>query len=82
MKARGIDIPRHVYDEAEPLVSRVIGFDIARYIFGGEAEFQRRASVDKALQKAIDLARGAKTEHDLLRKVTAQAAAADSVEGP
>jgi carboxyl-terminal processing protease len=81
MKARGVDIPRAVYDDAEPLVSRVIAFDIARYVFGGEAEFQRRASVDKPLQKALELARGAKTESDLLKKVTAQAALADSVEG-
>lgn len=81
MKARGVDIPRAVYDEAEPLVSRVIAFDIARYVFGSEAEFQRRASVDKPLQKALDLARGAKTEGDLLRKVTALAALADTVEG-
>ena len=82
MKARGIDISRSVYDEAEPLVSRVIGFDIARYIFGGEAEFRRRASVDKALQKALELAHGARTEQDLLRKVTAHAVPADTVEGP
>jgi len=81
MKARGIDIPRDVYDEAEPLVSRVIAFDIARYVFGSEAEFQRRASVDKPLQKALELARGAKTEHDLLKKVAAHPVAADSVEG-
>ena len=81
MKARGVDIPRTVYDEAEPLVSRVIAFDIARYVFGSEAEFQRRASVDKPLQKALELARGAKTESDLLRKITAQVAPADSVEG-
>jgi carboxyl-terminal processing protease len=81
MKARGVDIPRALYDDAEPLVSRVIAFDIARYVFGSEAEFQRRASVDKPLQKALELARGAKTEGDLLRKVTAQAAPADSVEG-
>ena len=81
MKARGVDIPRAVYDEAEPLVSRVIAFDIARYVFGSEAEFQRRASVDKPLQKALELARGAKTESDLLRKITAQVAPADSVEG-
>ena len=80
MKARGVDIPRDVYGEAEPLVSRVIAFDIARYVFGGEAEFQRRASVDKPLQKALELARGAKTERDLLKKVTAHAVAADSVE--
>jgi carboxyl-terminal processing protease len=81
MKARGIDVPRTVYDEAEPLVSRVIAFDIARYVFGSEAEFQRRASVDKPLQKALELARGAKTEGDLLRKATALAPPADSVEG-
>jgi carboxyl-terminal processing protease len=81
MKARGVDIPRDVYDEAEPLVSRVIGFDIARYVFGGDAEFQRRASVDKPLQKALELARGAKTERDLLKKATAQAVPADSVAG-
>jgi carboxyl-terminal processing protease len=80
MKARGVDIPRAVYDDAEPLVSRVIAFDIARYVFGGEAEFQRRASVDRPLQKALELARGARTESDLLRKVTALTASADSLE--
>jgi carboxyl-terminal processing protease len=79
MKARGVDIPRPVYDDAEPLVSRVIANDIARYIFGSEAEFRRRASVDKTLQKALELARGARTEQDLLKKVTAQAVPADSV---
>jgi carboxyl-terminal processing protease len=78
MKARGIDIPRNVYDEAEPLVSRVIAFDIARYVFGGEAEFRRRASVDKPLQKALDLAHGAKSEQDLLRKAMAEAPVADT----
>jgi carboxyl-terminal processing protease len=81
MKARGVDIPRSVYDEAEPLVSRVMAFDIARYVFGGEAEFRRRASVDKPLQKALELSRGARTERDLLRKVTAMAAPIDSIEG-
>ena len=73
MKSRGIDIPRSVYDDAESLVSRVIGFDIARYVFGGDAEFRRRASVDKPLQKALELAHGAKSEHDLLRRAMAHA---------
>jgi carboxyl-terminal processing protease len=80
MKARGIDIPRNVYDEAEPPVSHVIGFDIARYVFGSEAEFRRRASVDKPLQKALELAHGAKSEHDLLRKATAEAPAPDTLD--
>jgi carboxyl-terminal processing protease len=81
MKARGIDIPRPVFEDAEPLVSRLIAFDIARYVFGGEAEFMRRAAVDKPLQKALELARGARTESDLLRRATAQAQPADSLEG-
>jgi carboxyl-terminal processing protease len=80
MKTRGIEIPRLPFDEAEPLVSRLIGFDIARYVFGSEAEFRRRASVDKPLQKALQLARGARTENDLLRKATAQAQPADSLD--
>ena len=80
MKARGVEIPRSVYDEAEPLVSRMIGFDIARYVFGSDAEFRRRASIDKPLQKALELARGAKSERDLLRKATAEAPAPDSLD--
>jgi carboxyl-terminal processing protease len=79
MKARGIEIPRSVYDDAEPLVSRTIGLDIARYIFGSEAEFRRRTATDKPLLKALELARGARTERDLLRKATAEGAARDSV---
>jgi carboxyl-terminal processing protease len=79
MKARGIDIPRLAFDDAEPLVSRLIGFDIARYVLGGDAEFRRRASADQPLQKALELARGARTESDLLRKATAQAQPPDSL---
>jgi carboxyl-terminal processing protease len=78
MRARGIDITRLTYDEAEPLVSRLIAFDIARYVFGTETEFRRRAAVDKQLQRALDLARGVKTEQDLLRKAIAQSPA-DSI---
>lgn len=78
MKARGVDVPRGVYDDAEPLVSRLIAFDIARYVFGSDAEFRRRASMDKPLQKAQELAHGAKSEQDLLRRAMALAPAPDS----
>jgi hypothetical protein len=81
MKARGIEIPRSAFDEAEPLVSRLIGFDIARYVFGADAEFRRRAAADKPLQKALELAQGARTESDLLRKATAQTPPVDSLRG-
>jgi hypothetical protein len=57
----------------------MIAFDIARYIFGSEAEFRRRVSIDKPLQKALELARGSRSEKDLLKKATAAAPAPDSV---
>jgi carboxyl-terminal processing protease len=79
MKQRSIDIPRSVFDDAQPLVSQVIAFEIARYVFGSDAEFRRRASVDKALQTALTLAQGARNESDLLRKASARAQVADSL---
>ena len=80
MKQRGIDIPRSVFDEGEPLVTRLVGYEIARYVFGSEAEFRRRASGDKALQRALQLAHGSRSESDLLSKATAQAQLADRPE--
>jgi len=74
MRSRGIDIPRTVFDEARPLVERQLAFETARYIFGSDAEFRRRAAMDKVLQKAVELARGAQSEQDLLRRATAKAA--------
>ncbi len=71
MTARGVDIPRTVFDDAQAMVSRFIAFDIARYVFGGEAEFRRRAAVDRPLQKALELARGAPSGQDLFRRAAA-----------
>ncbi|MGH7650207.1 MAG: S41 family peptidase [Gemmatimonadaceae bacterium] len=79
MKQRGIDIPRSAFDDARPLVTRLTGFEIARYVFGSDAEFRRRASVDQQLQKALELARGSRNESDLLRKANALAQAADTL---
>jgi carboxyl-terminal processing protease len=73
MRARGIDIQRSVFDEARSLVDRQLSFEIARYVFGSDAEFRRRTAEDKVLQKALSLARGARSEQDLLRRATAQA---------
>jgi len=50
-------------------------------VFGSEAEFRRRASVDKVLQRALQLAHGSPSESELLRKASVQAQPADSVAG-
>ena len=75
MRARGIDIQRALFDEAQPLVERQLAYEIARYVFGSDAEFRRRAGQDKILLKALELARGARSEQELLKRATAQAAA-------
>ncbi len=79
MVARGVDVPRSVFDDAEALVSRFIAFDIARYVYGPEAEFRRRAAVDRPLQQALELARGARTEQDLFRRAAAAVPPLDSI---
>src|SRR5689334_2992001 len=80
MRARGIDIPRDVFDGAQGLVERQLAYEVARYVFGSDAEFRRRAAQDNVLQKALGLARGARTEQELLKRATSEAAAADTVD--
>ncbi len=73
MQRRKIELPRAAFDSGAPLVSRILSFDIARFVFGGEAEFRRRASVDAALIRAIALARGATSQKTLLSRASAAA---------
>ncbi|MGI9078206.1 MAG: S41 family peptidase [Gemmatimonadaceae bacterium] len=66
MALRGATLPRASYDEGGPIVSRLLGFEIARYVFGQEAEFLRRVRYDRAISAALELTRGATTQQELL----------------
>jgi carboxyl-terminal processing protease len=68
MEKRGIAINKDVYDDAAPLVSRLLGYEITRYAFGPEAEFQRQLTNDGTLQVALGLATGAHTQKELLQR--------------
>lgn len=70
--ARGVDVPRMTYDEASPLVSQLLANDIARFVFGPEAEFRRRVASDKAIVIALELMTGVKSEATLLDRATAR----------
>ena len=72
MRQRGIEIDRSVYDAAAPLVSRLIAYDVARYVFGRLAEQRRIVQDDPVVQRALELTRGAKTQKDLLARVAGQ----------
>jgi carboxyl-terminal processing protease len=75
MVARGVDIPRMTYDESAQLVSQLLTYDIARFVFGPEAEFRRRVAGDKAIAVALELATGATSEATMLERASAKQAA-------
>lgn len=75
MRTRGIDIPRIIYNDASPYVSRLLSYEIARYVFGPEAEFQRRAADDAVIAGALRAIAGARDAADVVAKAEAMGAA-------
>ena len=72
MKARGVVMDSTTYAAAAPLVDRVLGYEIARYVFGPDAEFQRRLRDDSTLNRALSIVRGATTQRELLQRAANQ----------
>ena len=66
MVARGVVMDKGVYDESSSVVKLLLGYDIARYVFGPDAEFRRRVENDYAIRSALQLAKGATTQRALL----------------
>jgi carboxyl-terminal processing protease len=82
MQRRGIAIDRSVYDRASPVVRRVLGREIARYVFSPEVEFLRRARDDEAIMTAIDIVAGARDQRDVVRRAEARARASVATARP
>jgi carboxyl-terminal processing protease len=76
MVARGVVMDHGIYDESSDVVRQLLGYDIARYVFGPEAEFKRRVANDKAIKTALELATGASTQDALLKRALARQRAA------
>jgi len=72
MKARGVVMDSTTYIKAAPLVDRVLGYEITRYVFGPDAEFQRRLHDDSTLARALSIVRGATTQRELLQRAANQ----------
>ncbi len=66
MVARGVVMDRSVYDESSSVVKLLLTYDIARYVFGPDAEFRRRVGNDHAIATALQLASGVTTQRELL----------------
>lgn len=71
MKARGIAMDPAVYEQSAPLIDRLLGYEIARYVFGEQAESARRLHDDTAVAAAVRFVSGATTQQELLRRAAA-----------
>ncbi len=80
MQAAGIHVERARYDAAAPLVDRLIGSTVTRFVFGLDAEFLREMRGDAEIQRALDLARGVRSRRELMARV-AREQHADSARG-
>ena len=67
MVQRGVNVPRAAYEGAEATVTRQLGSEIARYVFGGDAEFLRSAAIDPVINESLRLLDGA-DRAELLRR--------------
>jgi carboxyl-terminal processing protease len=76
MQARGITVDPALYNADAPLIDRLLGYEIARYVFGETAEFTRRLRDDPAVEATLQLVRGASTQQELLRRASSAASAA------
>ena len=68
-------VNRAMYDAAAPLVTRILGAQIARYVFGPDAEFARTLRNDRSLAVSLQLLNGVKSERELLDRAATMAAA-------
>jgi carboxyl-terminal processing protease len=68
LQARGVILSRAVYDSASSLVTRTLGSQIARYVFGPRAEFARGLREDPTLARAVVLLQGVDSPRVLLER--------------
>ncbi|HJU64608.1 MAG TPA: S41 family peptidase, partial [Gemmatimonadaceae bacterium] len=65
---RGMTVSRITYDSAHATISRLLGNEIARYVFGTEAEYRRQIREDRVIATALELAAGAPSQTELFRR--------------
>jgi len=66
LKQKGIDLTPEEFKDGARLVDQNLSYDVARYVFGRQAEFRRKARDDRQVQTALDLLHKAGTPKELL----------------
>jgi carboxyl-terminal processing protease len=71
LSSRGVELDRAIYDAAASFLSRVIGYEVARALFGRRAEFQRRLRADRGVAAASALVAGAPSQEEVFKRAAA-----------
>ena len=66
LRSKGVDLSPTVFEGARGLIDEQLGYEVARYVFGRQAEFRRRSLDDEQLQTAVGLLRKAQTPRELM----------------
>jgi carboxyl-terminal processing protease len=69
LRQKNLVIPRSTFDADSSLIDRLLSDQIARYVFGPQAEFQRSVNRDPNVNAALGLLTRAKTPQELLKAV-------------
>jgi carboxyl-terminal processing protease len=66
LRQKGVDLTPDEFKQGTRLVDQQLGYTVARYVFGRQAEFRRQAKDDRQVQTALDLLHKAGTPKELL----------------
>ena len=72
---RGIALAPDEWEAARPLMTRLLTYEIARYVFGVQAELRRRLEEDRVVMTARELLTGDVTQRAVLDRAAAKRAA-------
>lgn len=78
MRARGVVVPRAIYDDVRESVDRVLGQEVARVAFGIPGAQQRAVRTDPVVAQAVALLEGVETADALFRRVASRSSTATS----
>jgi hypothetical protein len=65
-----MNLPRTLFDTDSTLINQLLADQIARYVFGPDAEYQRLLGRDRDVTTALGILDHARTQQDLLRAAT------------
>ena len=75
LERRDIAIDRAEWDRASPFITRLLTYEVARYVFGVQTELRRRLEEDRVVITARELLTGGVTQRTVLERAAAKRAA-------